>query len=363
MPMQSHYYAMIMAGGGGSRLWPMSRGLTPKQLLPLVEDKSMFRVSVERLAPLFSPEQIYVVAGRQYGAALQAEAPEIPCQNFIIEPYGKDSGPAALLGMTVLCHRDPEATVAILTADHHIADKTGFRASLQSAYDAAQQNYIVTLGIMPTFPSTAFGYIRRGTPIALFKELTAYCTLGFTEKPKLEKAIEFLMSEDYSWNSGMFIWKGSQALAEFKRQQPDLYGQLALLMNTVDTADFEPSLLNIWDKVEKISLDYAVMEDAERMAVIPVSIGWSDVGSWASLYDMVDLDEDGNSFKGQTASHIIIDTHNALVYADKMTVLIGMEDCVVVDTPDALLICHKDRTQDVKEAVAHLKTGGHHNLL
>src|SRR4051812_24166489 len=151
--MQAHYYAMIMAGGGGSRLWPMSRGLTPKQLLPLVEDKSMFRVSVERLAPLFSPEQIYVVAGRQYGAALRAEAPEIPCQNFIIEPYGKDSGPAALLGMTVICQRDPEATVAILTADHHIADKEGFRASLQSAYDAAQQNYIVTLGIMSTFPS------------------------------------------------------------------------------------------------------------------------------------------------------------------------------------------------------------------
>jgi mannose-1-phosphate guanylyltransferase len=206
-----HYYAMIMAGGGGTRLWPMSRHNMPKQLLPLVEDHSMFRISVERLAPLFTSDRIYVVTGPKYVDLMRDDAPEIPAQNFIVEPYGRDSGPAAVLGITAINQRDPQATIAILTADHHISQKQGFRDALAAAYDVAQQGYIVTLGISPTFPSTGFGYIRQGDELCQARGHTIYHSRGFTEKPDAARAAEFLASGEYTWNSGMFIWTATQA--------------------------------------------------------------------------------------------------------------------------------------------------------
>lgn len=358
-----HYYAMIMAGGGGTRLWPMSRNNTPKQLLPLVEEQSMFRISVERLAPLFPPEQIYVVTGRKYLDALRSEAPEIPAGNFIAEPYGRDSGPAAALGLTVIARRDPAATVATLTSDHHIADKDKFRDVLMAAHRLANENYIVTLGISPSIPSTAFGYIRRGAEIAEIDGFRAYQSLGFSEKPNMVKAMEFISTGEYSWNSGMFIWKAGQGLAEFHRQQPEMHAQFARLAESVDTPDFERVLGDIWDSTKRISLDFAVMEGAERVAVIPVDIGWSDVGTWDALFDVLSLDEFGNGFKGEAGQPILIDTRNTLVYSDKLTVTIGVEDIVVVDTPDALMICHKKRAQDVKDVVNKLREANQEQYL
>lgn len=351
----SHYYAMIMAGGGGTRLWPMSRSTTPKQLLPLVENESMFRVSVERLAPLFPRERIYVVAGEALADALRAEVPYIPAENFIIEPYGKDNGPAAALGLTVIHSRDPQATVAYLASDHHISDGAGFRNVLLAAYELAQQGYIATLGISPSYPSTGFGYIRRGTEIDSFQGVRAYESRGFTEKPALERAIQFVQSGEYSWNSGMFIWRAEQALTEFARQRPDMHAQFRALAPTIDTSQYPEAVRQTWDAVERISIDYAVMEGAERVAVLPVDIGWSDIGSWGALFDVVALDEAGNGIRGQGQSHIGIDTSNTLIYADKLVVTVGVSELVVVDTEDALLICHKDRTQDVKNIVAELK--------
>jgi mannose-1-phosphate guanylyltransferase len=350
-----HYYAMIMAGGGGTRLWPMSRGKSPKQMLPLVENQSMFRVSVDRLAPLFPPEKIYVVTGRRYIDALRADAPDIPAQNFIAEPSGRNSGPAAALGMTVIHQRDPNATVALLTADHHIALKDTFRDVLEAAYEVAQQGKIVTLGISPSLPSTAFGYIHRGEPLGEAKGFQVYDSLGFAEKPDFATAVQFLQSGAYSWNSGMFIWKVSQGLAEFQRQQPLMAAQFTSLSATVDTPEFDAALDGMWDNVENISLDYAVMEGAEGMAVIPVDIGWSDVGAWDALYGVLMLDNTGNGYKGSATQPIMIDTKNTLVYADKLTVTVGVEDIIVVDTDDALMICHKTRAQDVKKVVERLR--------
>ncbi|MBN8617954.1 MAG: mannose-1-phosphate guanylyltransferase [Anaerolineae bacterium] len=349
-----HYYALIMAGGGGTRLWPMSRQDTPKQLLPLVEDTSMFKTSVDRLAPLFTPDRIYVVTGRKYLNALRAHAPEIPERNFVIEPYGRESGPAAALGLTVIQKRDPEATVAILTADHHITKKDIFRDVLAAAYELAQRGYIATLGISPSYPATGFGYIRQGAEIAEINGFKTYESLGFTEKPNVVTATTFLASGEYTWNSGMFIWKASQALSEFKRQQPKMYEQFMELMPAVDTHEYEHKLEEVWEKLDKISLDYAVMEGAENMAVIPADFGWNDVGSWASMYDVLKLDKFGNSFKGNQPERVILDTTNTLVYSDKLVVTIGVDDLIAIETPDALLICHKDRTQDVKEVVNHL---------
>jgi len=359
----NHNYAMIMAGGGGTRLWPMSRADMPKQLLPLVEDHSMFNVSVERLAPLFPPERIYIVAGRNHVEKLRADAPNIPAQNFIVEPYGRDSGPAAALGMAVIQKRDPEAVVVILTADHHIANKEMFRDVLGAACKLAQHDRIVTLGISPSLPSTAFGYIRRGKAIKKVDGFQCYESLGFTEKPDTTKAISFIRSGEYSWNSGMFIWAADRAMSEYARQQPQMHALIMRLQTTVDTPDYDTTLDQVWAEIPRISIDFAVMEGAQNMAVIPVDIGWSDVGSWDALFDVLDLDEAGNGFKGASEDRITVDTKNTLVYSDKLTVTIGVENLVIVDTQDVLMICHKERTQDVKKVVTMLRDTDNTNYL
>jgi mannose-1-phosphate guanylyltransferase len=355
-----HDFALIMAGGGGTRLWPLSRADMPKQMLPLVEDESMFAVSVHRLAPLYPPDRIYVITGEQYVADLQAQVPHIPAENFIAEPYGKDSGPAALLGMAIIQARDPQATVAILTADHHITDKARFREALAAASDIARSGYIVTLGITPNLPSTAFGYIHRGEKLRSLDGFTAYHALGFKEKPDLARATQFIQAGDYCWNSGMFIWTMDRAMREFATQQPDMYAQIASLRNTIGTPAFTLRLREVWDNIRKISFDYAVMEQAHDVAVIPVDIGWNDIGSWDALYDVWRRDAAGNGKRGAAPECIFVDTYNTLVYSDKLTVAIGVEDMVIVQTDDALLVCHKDHTQAVKEVVNLLKSKQEH---
>lgn len=352
-----HYYAVIMAGGGGTRLWPLSRADQPKQLHPLLEEHSMFRSSVERLAPLFPPDQIYVVTGAKYVDAMRADAPQVPPENFIAEPFGRDSGPAAALGVAVVQARDPQATVVLLTADHFIADQERFRAVLEAGAELAQSGPIVTLGISPSYPATSFGYIRRGQPLRAVGGFDAYRSLGFTEKPKHEQAVNFLTSGQYSWNSGMFIWTCATAMQELERQQPALYAAMRRLQTRVDTPEFATQLETEWAALERISLDYAVMEGAQQMAVIPVDIGWSDVGSWDAIYDLLPADENGNILKG-SGSRLAVDTHHTLVYSDKLTVTIGADDLIIVDTPDALLICQRDRAQEVRTIVNLLKERG-----
>jgi mannose-1-phosphate guanylyltransferase len=358
-----HYYAMIMAGGGGTRLWPMSRQDQPKQLWPLVEDDSMFKVSVDRLAPLFTPDRIYVVTGRKYFDMTHDEVPEIPVENFIIEPYGRDTAPAAALALTVIYERDPEAVVAILTADHHITQKEKFRNVLQSSYELASCGHIVTLGLAPSYPATGFGYIRQGEKLNSINGFDVYHSLGFTEKPDVDTAARFILSGEYTWNSGMFIWKAETALNEYKRQQPAMYTQFREIAQYVDTDDFEDKLESIWDNIRNISLDFAVMENAENIAVIPIDIGWNDVGSWGALFEVLRLDRNGNHFKGRSPANIALDTTNTLVYSDKLIVTIGIEDLVVIETPDALLLCHKERTQDVKTVVNKLLTNKYYKYL
>jgi len=358
-----HYYAVILAGGGGTRLWPMSRAAFPKQMLPLVEDNSMFRVSVERLTPLFTPDQIYVVTGPKFAEAMLTEAPDIPAENFLVEPYGKNTAPAAALAAEVIYKRDPEATIVLLTADHHIANKDKFRGVLEAACKLAQDDYIVTLGISPSIPSTGFGYIRRGDPLREVDGFSSYHSRGFTEKPDAATAMAFISSGEYSWNSGMFIWRADRALNEFQRLQPEIYQAMTSLQASIDTPDYAAKLLEVWEQVPKVAIDTAVMEKTERMAVIPVDIGWSDVGSWEALFDVLDLDSNGNCFKGSAPSRLVIDTKNTLIYSDKLTVTIGVEDLVVVDTPDALMICKKERTQDVKKVVDMLREMKHETYL
>lgn len=359
-----NYYALIAAGGQGTRLWPLSRTASPKQLLPLIDDHSMYQTSIKRIEGIFPPEKIFIVTGENYAKQLQDDVPEIPEENFIIEPYGKNTAPALGLALAYIQTRDPNATVAVLTADHFISNTEKFCRVLETAFEVAQDGKIVTLGISPSYPATGFGYIQQGDPIVTVNDFTIYQSKRFTEKPDIVRATQFLASGEYSWNSGMFIWKIEDAMRDLERHQPAMYALLTYLQNTFDTPDYQDKLVDIWEKMPRLSIDFAIMEKADNIAVIPVDIGWSDVGSWASLYDILPQDKFGNCIKGDAIDNrVILDTQNTLVYSDRLTVAIGVKDIVVVDTDDVILICHKDRTQDVKEVVNYLKDNGSEEYL
>jgi len=351
-------YALIMAGGGGTRLWPLSRKGRPKQMLPLVEDRTMFQISVERLAPLLPPENILVVTGRDQVEQLSSSTPQIPAENFIIEPFGQNNGPAVGMALLHVRRRDPEALVAVLAADHHIANKARFRQVLAAAGELATQGYIATLGITPTFPSTGYGYIKRGERLNPVGEFEAYCAAGFMEKPNLETATQFLADGRYSWNSGMFIFETGQVLAEYARQQPQMYALFQEIDAAIGTDRYEATINRVWPQMPKLSIDYAIMEKAAPMAVIPVEMGWSDIGSWATLYEVLEGDQNGIVTRGQGQGHIHIDTKDTLVLSDRRVVTIGLEDLVIVDTDDVLLVCHRDRSQDVRKVIDQLKAAG-----
>ncbi|HVO41472.1 MAG TPA: mannose-1-phosphate guanylyltransferase [Aggregatilineales bacterium] len=357
-----HLYALIMAGGGGTRLWPLSRQRRPKQMLSLVENRNMFQAAVERLDPLIPLDHTFIVTGREYVEQLRASAPQLPPSNFIVEPYGQNTGPAVGLAAVHIQHRDPRSVIAVLTADQYIADQAKFRSVLAAAADLASRGYIVTLGIAPTFPSTGYGYIRRGESLGQVRDFQAYRAAGFTEKPDAETALHFVTSGLYSWNSGMFIFRIEQLMSEYARQQPVMHTILQEIGSTIGHDDYDETLGRLWAKMPRLSIDYAVMEHADNMAVIPVEMGWSDIGSWATLFDLLGGDQNGNAICGPRQDYIYLDTRNTLVVTDtapgRMIVTIGLENIVIVDTPDVLLVCHRSRSEDVRQIVDRLKDAG-----
>lgn len=357
-----NYYALIMAGGGGTRLWPMSRKNRPKQMLPLVSEESMFRVSVMRLTPLFPIERVFVVTGANQVEDLKADVPELPTENFIIEPFGQDSGPAAGLGVAHLQSLNPEAVVAILTADHYIEDVEGFRQALAAAHTAAMQDYIVTLGIKPTYAATGFGYIQRDGELTTINGFQVYHSAGFKEKPDEKTAHHFYESGLYAWNSGMFIWKAARAMEAFQQHAPKIHENLVKIQQQFATESYLQTINTVWKDMPKISIDFAVMEKAEKVAMIPVNIGWNDIGSWAAVHEILASSVNDNIQMG-TTEHINIDSRGTLVHSKRLVVTIGLDDLVVIDTDDVLLICPRDRAQDVRQAVQQLKDKGLDKLL
>jgi mannose-1-phosphate guanylyltransferase len=357
----SRFVAVIMAGGGGTRLWPLSRQARPKQVLSLVGDRTMFEHAVDRIAPLFQPEEILVVTGKDQVDELLLQAPEMPQESFIIEPMGRGTAPAIGLGAIHIRHRDPQAVMAVLTADHFIRDVEQFRSAMTAAAAVAEQGHLVTLGITPSFPATGYGYIKQGEQLDTADGFKVFRTEQFTEKPSPETAFQMVQSGDYAWNSGMFVWRIDRIMEEIQSQMPELYDQLAQVEGVIGTPAYEPTLRRVWPEVSPQTIDYGVMEGAEDVVVIPVDIGWSDVGNWSSMRDILPAEEDGNVVVGE---HIGIETRNGIFFGGhRLIATIGLEDVIVVDTENALLVCALDQEQQVRELVRQLKEAGRKDLV
>ena len=355
------FYAVIMAGGSGTRLWPLSRMARPKQVLSLIGSRSLFQIAIDRLLPWLPPEQILVVTTVAVAAQLSDQVPEIPAQNFVLEPEGRGTAPVIGLG-AVIAERlaGEEAIIGCLTADHFIQDTEKFLKVLQVAAESAEDGKIVTLGIQPTFASTGFGYIERGDLQQTVDGLDVFEAVRFKEKPNQETARQYVEDGRHAWNSGMFIWKTSRVRAEFKRQLPGTYRFLEDIEVSLGTEREQETIAQLWPQIERETIDFGIMEDAENVAVIPVDIGWSDVGNWASLLDILPSDEHGNVVLD--AKHYAIDTENTLIHSERLVATIGLRDTIIVDTEDALLVCAADSSQDVRLVVEQLQQNGKNYL-
>jgi mannose-1-phosphate guanylyltransferase len=353
-----HIYAVIMAGGGGTRLWPVSRKESPKQLLPLLGEETLFQETVHRLEGLLPPEQILVVTVAEQVAQMQLQAPELPLENYLVEPAPRGTASVVGLAAAVLHKRDPQAVMAVLPSDHFIRNRDLFHYLLRAAVDVARQGYLVTLGITPTYPSTAYGYIQQGVLVPGDFKYPTYTVSRFKEKPDDETAQKMLRLGGHSWNSGMFIWTTERILSEFALRMPELSAALEKITAGMDSPEAASVIETVWPELKVETIDYGIMEKAEKVAVLPAGgLGWSDVGSWDSLFEVLLPDMNGNI--GVNGHHLALDAHNTLIYGapgvERLVVTIGVDDMVVVDTEDVLLICKSDQAQKVRDVVAHLK--------
>lgn len=353
-----HAYAVIMAGGGGTRLWPVSRKGRPKQLLPLLGEETLFQETVKRLEGLFDPAHILVVTVAEQAREMQQQAPEIPVENYLIEPAPRGTASVVGLAATLLHQRDPQAMMAILTADHFIRNRDLFHYLLRAAFDAAEKDYLVTLGITPTFPSTAYGYIQQGQQLPGDFKYPTYEVKKFVEKPDEKTAQQLLRMGNHSWNSGMFVWKAERILAEFRRQMPALSAALEQIAAAPDGPPRATVIEGLWYDLKVETIDYGIMENAGGVAVLPAGgLGWSDVGSWDSLFEVLLPDMDGNI--ATNGKHLALDTHNTLVYgapnSERLVVTIGVDETVIIDSGDVLLVCKADQSQKVRDVVEHLR--------
>jgi mannose-1-phosphate guanylyltransferase len=355
--MSEHRYAVIMAGGGGTRLWPLSRKERPKQLLPLIGQETLFQSTVKRLEGLFPPENILVVTVDEQAEEMKGQAPQLPDENYLIEPAPRGTASVVGLAAMVLQKRNPDASMAILPSDHFIRNVDLFHYLLNAAFDVAENRYLVTLGITPTFPSTGYGYIQQGLPLEGGYKYPVYEVKSFREKPSEETAQHMLRSGDHSWNSGMFIWRADAILEEIGKQMPSLNHALEKIGSAWGGAQQSDTLSSTWHSVKNETIDYGIMENAEKVAILPAGgLGWSDVGSWSSLFEVLLPDMSGN-IATNPGSHLALETNNTLVYSgsDRLVVTIGVDDTIVVDTSDAILICKMEQSQKVKDVVEHLK--------
>ena len=349
-------YTLIIAGGSGTRLWPMSRAQTPKQIIPLAGGKSLLRIAADRLQGLVPEANRYVCALSSYEKPVLDTLPELPANNFLGEPTGRDTLNAVALGAAVLAQRDPEAIIAVLTADHVIEPADQFRAILNQGFELVEQSpqTLVTFGITPTSAATGYGYLQLGESLGTGE---ARVVSQFREKPDQATAEQYLAagSTRYLWNSGMFIWKASTLLDCVKRYEPANYEAILRVAHAWDTPGRSAALASVYPTLKKISVDYAIMEPASRdplvkVAALPMPLRWLDVGSWPSFAHTCPRDEQGNALAHEKS--VTLDSTNNLIASNDpghLVTLLGCEGLIVIHTPDATLVCRADRAEDIKK--------------
>lgn len=355
-------YAVIMAGGSGTRFWPQSRKNKPKQLLNISGEKTMIRATVERILPEIPFDRIMVVTGEAHAAELKNQVPELAGEMIVVEPSGRNTAPCIALAAYKLQKIDPEGVMVVLPADHLIMKEKEFRRNVMTGAKAVNKgNYLLTFGIVPNRPETGYGYIKLGPQESSFDFVEVFRVATFVEKPNLATARKYVASGEYVWNSGMFIWKISDIVKAIETYLPTLGNAMHTIVHAFNTTEEPSAVKRVYDRLDSISLDYGIMEKADNVLCIPIDVGWDDVGSWASLGDVWGRDDLDNASKGEVVG---IDTKNCIVLSPhKLAALIGVEDLIVVDTPDALMICRKDKAQDVKKLQEVLKLKGYDHLL
>jgi mannose-1-phosphate guanylyltransferase len=359
-----HVYAVIMAGGGGTRLWPISRKSHPKHVLPLIGDRTLFQGTVDRLKGFIPPERILVVTASDQVELLTKQVPQLLPENFLVEPAPRGTASVVGLAAVVLQKRDPGSVMAVLPSDHYIRNVKAFQKTLNAGITVANDEYLVTIGITPTSPSTGYGYIQSKERLSGNYAFPVFEVLRFTEKPEPQKARKMVKSSRYSWNSGMFIWRPEKILGEMDRLMPELMTHLHKISKAWNTSNRGSVLQTEWLHIIPQTIDYGIMEHAKNVVVIPADgLGWSDVGSWDSLFDVMIPDEKGNV--GVNNNNLSIDSNNSLVIAPegKLVVTLGIDDLIIVDSGDALLICGREKAQEVRKVIEHLKMLKKHQYL
>ncbi len=344
-------YAIIMAGGVGSRFWPRSKKKLPKQLLKILGENTMIQATVNRLTGLIEKENIFVITNQLQRAEVINQLSDIPSENIIEEPFGRNTAACIGLASIIIKAKDPKAVTIVLPADHIIKDEDKFKQTIENAAKFAYDSKgLVTIGITPTRPETGYGYIQiNDKPVAdnIFNVLT------FAEKPNYATALRFVESGDFLWNSGMFIWRTDVILDEIKNLMPDLHEGLIAIEESLNKTNSKEVLKNVYGLLKKISIDYGIMEKSSKVFLTKGTFNWSDVGSWEEVYQLSDKDDNGNATTGKVYTNMVADSY---IYSpDKVTAVIGLDNVIVINHHDTVLICRRDKAQDVKEIVDYLK--------
>ncbi len=349
-------YAVIMAGGSGTRFWPLSRRAHPKQLIRLTGEHTLIQQTVNRLDGFIPPQNIIIVTAEHQVAALYRQLPQIPPKNILKEPAGRNTAACIALAAFYIQNLSPQAAMLVMPADHLIQDTTHFKKVITDAAGLADSSdYLVTLGIKPNCPHTGYGYIIPADKIERTSDLTAYRVKKIAEKPDIKKALKY-MEAGALWNSGIFIWRCSVILSALEKYLPDIYRKLNDIAHLLGTYEQKTALASVYPELESISIDYGIMEKYPEVAVIGADFGWNDVGSWTSLREVFPKDKDGNICLGDTVG---LDSRDLIIHAPgKLVATIGLKDIIIVDTGDVLLICDAARAQDVKQLLEKVKSEG-----
>ena len=360
------FHAVILAGGGGTRLWPLSRSHYPKQFLKLLGEYTLLQQTVQRPGDLIPPERFWIVTGKEQEFVVRAQLAALPrfsanTAQVLVEPLGRNTAAAIGLAAIHIQQQDPEAVMVVMPADHWIERPAAFVTLLQSAMRLAQAGALVTLGIVPDHPETGYGYIHRGKKLVDYhsasqEDVEAYQVEGFVEKPDLQKAQEYLASGTYYWNGGIFLWQAATILAAIATHMPALSAGLQKIAQNLDRNTSAETIAAVYQRLEPVSIDYGVLEKSSHIVVLPADMGWSDLGEWTAIHRLLPRDARGNSLGDNV---IDIESENSFVYGSGRAIAtIGLKNTVVIDTDDALLICSQDRTQEVKAVVQQLQTRG-----